>query len=63
MWGWIPNGILAAWPSRVKIRCALARGGLAFRRHGILQVDDDGVCAARHRLVELAAAVGGGEEQ
>ena len=44
-------------------RCALSRRGLACRRDRILQIDDDRVGAARHRLVELVAAVGRHEKQ
>jgi hypothetical protein len=36
---------------------------LAVRRNRILEVDDDGVGAARHGLVELPAAVGWDEEK
>ena len=44
-------------------RGAGAGGILAVDRDRILEVDDHGVGAARERLVELGAAVGGNEEQ
>ncbi len=40
-----------------------ARVSLALGRDRILEIEDDGVGAARHRLVELGPAVGGNEEQ
>ena len=40
-----------------------ARLLLALGRNRILEVEDHGVGAARHRLVELGAAVGGDEEK
>ncbi len=46
-----------------EIRCAAAGGGLVFRRDRVLEVDDHRVSAARHRPVELPAAVAGDEEQ
>ena len=42
---------------------ALARLRLAVGGDRILEVDDDGVGAGRHRLVELLAAVGGNEQE
>ena len=46
-----------------EVRGALARGGLAVGGDRIFEIDDHRVGAARHRLVELAAAVGRDEEQ
>ena len=44
-----------------KIRSAPARVALALRHDRIFEIDDDRVGAARHRLVELPAAIGGNE--
>jgi hypothetical protein len=46
-----------------EIRRARARAGLARGGNRILEVDDHRVGAARHRLVELAPAVGRDEQQ
>ncbi len=40
-----------------------ARVRFALGRDRILEVEDHGVGAARHRLVELGAAVGGDEQK
>ncbi len=46
-----------------EVRGAFSGGDLAFRRDRVLEVDDHGVGAARHGLVELVAAVGRHEEK
>ena len=46
-----------------EIQRRLARHVLALGRNRILEIEDDGVGAARHRLVELGAAVGGHEQE
>src|SRR5258707_9306776 len=46
-----------------KARRPGAGGLLALRRDGILQIKDDGVCAASQRLTELAGRVRRNEQQ
>ena len=45
-------------PAAMSRACALA-----FGRDEILQIDDDGIGAARHGLVELLGGVGGNEQK
>ncbi len=48
---------------REEIAARLRACGFALRRDRILEIDDHRVGAARHRLVELPAAIGGDEQQ